>query len=203
MFAMEPWNKGRAVGQKTPFTPAQVWKIRKDLELKEAWRDLALFSVGLDTMLRSSDLLALTVADLCDHEGQPTDQFTYKQQKTGKPVTVELSKYTRDAVMQWMQYAGKSRFDYLFTGLRGRSGKPIGRLQYSHLIKGWAKAIRLNPGDYSTHSVRRSLAALIYEETKNIEVVRQLLGQSSVQATSHYLNIDGQQSLTIARKLRF
>ncbi|MCP4306642.1 MAG: integrase, partial [bacterium] len=56
---MEPWNKGRAVGQKTPFTPAQVWKIRKDLELKEAWRDLALFSVGLDTMLRSSDLLAL------------------------------------------------------------------------------------------------------------------------------------------------
>lgn len=202
MFAMEPWNKGRTVGQKTPFTPEQVWKIRKELEAKEAWRDLALFSVGLDSMLRSSDLLSLTVADICDHEDKPTVQFTYKQRKTEKSVTVELSKYTRDSVALWMKQAGKTRFDYLFTPLRGRRESPIGRIQYSKLIKALAKSIRLNPDDYSTHSVRRTLPAIIYAETQNIEAVRQLLGQSSVKATSHYLNIDGQKSLDIARKFR-
>ncbi len=199
----EAWNKGVAVGQKAPFTTEQVWKIRRTLEIKEAWRDLALFSVGLDSMLRSSDLLVLTVGDVCDHINSVKSQFTCKQQKTGQSVTVGLSKYTRDALKLWLEETGKSRSHYLFTSLRNRGNQPIGRIQYSKLIKSWAKSIRLNPDDYSTHSVRRSLPALIYAETQNIEVIRQLLGQSSVKATSHYLNIDGQHSLDIAHKFRF
>lgn len=199
----EPWNKGVIVGQKTPFTTEQVWKIRRVLETQEVWRDLALFSVGLDSMLRASDLLALTVGDVCDYSNTVKPQFTCKQQKTNTAVIVGLSKYTRDALKLWLEESGKSRSHYLFTALRNRGNKPIGRIQYSKLIKSWAKSIRLNPDDYSTHSIRRSLPALIYAETQNIEAIRQLLGQSSVKATSHYLNIDSQHSLEIAHKFRF
>lgn len=199
---MEAWNKGVSVGQKKPLNRSQVWEIRKKLELAENWRDLCLFSVAIDTMLRASDLLALKVGDLLDENNEPKHQLNIRQQKTEKAVTVELSKYSGDAIKIWLKEKPKSRFDYIFTGLRNCNQQPIGRVQYSKLIKKWVKEIRLNPDNYSTHSLRRTLPALIYEETNNIEAIRQLLGQSSVTATSHYLNIGQKESLDIARKFR-
>jgi hypothetical protein len=41
---------------------------------------------------------------------------------------------------------------------------------------------------------------MVYHHTHNVEVVRQLLGQSSVAATSAYLGIDQREALEIARK---
>ena len=199
---MEAWNKGVTVGQKTPLDRSQVWEIRKQLELTENWRDLCLFSVAIDTMLRASDLLALKVGDLLDDNNEPKRQLSTGQQKTNKSVTVELSKYSGDCLKEWLKHSPKSRFDYVFSSLRKRENRPISRVQYSKLIKKWAKSIRLNPDNYSTHSLRRTLPALIYDETKNIEAVRQLLGQESVTATSHYLNVGAKESLDIARKFR-
>jgi integrase len=49
-------------------------------------------------------------------------------------------------------------------------------------------------------SLRRTRAAYIYEQTRNIEVVRQLLGHSSVGSTSAYLNIDKKRALDIGRR---
>jgi hypothetical protein len=43
-----PWNKGKAVGQKAPFSPRQVQTIKHILENEGNLRDLALFSVGID-----------------------------------------------------------------------------------------------------------------------------------------------------------
>ena len=44
------------------------------------------------------------------------------------------------------------------------------------------------------------LSGSLYQQTHNVEVVRQLLGQSSITATSAYLGIDQQDALEIARK---
>ena len=43
---------------------------------------------------------------------------------------------------------------------------------------------------------------VLWQETKNIEAVRNLLGQSSVTATSRYLNVAGSDSLNLARPFR-
>ena len=40
----------------------------------------------------------------------------------------------------------------------------------------------------------------IYEQTRNIEAVRQLLGHASVGSTSAYLNIDKRKALDIGRR---
>jgi hypothetical protein len=45
-----PWNKGKSVGQKAPFRPRDVQTIKQILENGGNLRDLALFSVGIDTM---------------------------------------------------------------------------------------------------------------------------------------------------------
>lgn len=202
MTDFEPWNKDKIVGQMLPLTSEQIWDVRRVLEMEETWRDLALFSVALDSMLRSCDLLALRVSDVCDHNGDVKQIFSFRQKKTKKGVQVELSKYARDTVSVWVRKSGKGVCDFLFTALKGDFSKPISTAQYRKLVKKWVRAVRLNPVEYSSHSLRRSLPSLVFEKTGNIEVVRRLLGQSSVTATSHYLNVDQNKALDIARGFR-
>ena len=200
--SVSPWNKEQAIGQKAPLRHYQVWRIRRALEKGGEWRNLALFSTAVDSMLRSSDLLALKVGDLAGESLIPKAKLVFRQKKTGKGVDVELSPYTRNVLSIWIERANKSSEDYLFTRRGDDHGTPISSVQYRKLVKRWVKVIGLPPEDYSTHSLRRTLPSWIYEKTANIEAVRNLLGQSSVTATSRYLNVGGKESLDIAREFR-
>jgi integrase len=196
------WNKGKAVGPKTPFTPEQVKLIRDTLVAGDDQRDLALFNTAIDTMLRAADLLKLRVLDLTDSAGHVVSEIVLRQQKTGEPHCVALSVGTRKALADWLSTAHKLPDDLVFTGLRAPNlFRAITRRQYGQLVKKWAKLARIrDPHRYSTHSLRRTRAAYIYEQTRNIEAVRQLLGHTSVGSTSAYLNIDKKRALDIGRR---
>ena len=58
-----PWNKGKLLGQKAPFKRKEIWAIRVWLQLEHRTRELALFDLGLDSKLRSCDLVKLRVRD--------------------------------------------------------------------------------------------------------------------------------------------
>jgi integrase len=196
-----PWNKGKSVGQKAPFSPRDVQTIKQILANAGNLRDLALFSVGIDTMLRGADLLTLKVEDVTDHTGTVVEQFAVGQQKTGKGTVVALLPYSREVLTQWITISGKLPWQYLFTSMRKNTTQPLSTTQYRRLVKRWAASARLDPRKFSTHSLRRTKATLVYQHTHNVEVVRQLLGQSSVAATSAYLGIEQRHALEIARKL--
>ena len=55
--------------------------------------------------------------------------------------------------------------------------------------------------EYSTHSMRKTKASVIYNKTKNVDAVRRLLGQSSVTATSSYLGVTDNSALDLARTI--
>ena len=57
----EPWNKGKLVGQKSPFKLKEIWAIRIRLQLGNRTRDLALFDLAIDSKLRACDLVRLRV----------------------------------------------------------------------------------------------------------------------------------------------
>ena len=61
----EPWNKGKLVGQKTPFKLKEIWAIRIRLQIAHRCRDLALFNLAVDSKLRACDLMTLRVRDVC------------------------------------------------------------------------------------------------------------------------------------------
>ena len=196
-----PWNKGKSVGQMRPLSREQVQTIKRLLEAEGKKRDLALFSTAIDTMLRGVDLLALTVADVTDHEGRIRDEFVVRQQKTGKGTLVSLTPYTQQALAQWIAESHKLPWAPLFTRLRGDlNQEAIKPCQYRTLIKKWVGYARLDPAAYSSHSLRRTKAALIYDQTRNVEAVRQLLGQSTVSATSAYLGVGQHQAFEIAKR---
>ena len=182
-------------------SPDQVRLIRTSLEAGEEWRDLALFSMAIDTMLRAVDLLRLRVDDVIDDHGRVVDELPVRQQKTATAHLVALTERTRAAVEKWLTEARKWPGDFLFTGLGRVANRPLTRRHYSELVKRWAKIARVKDvSRFATHSLRRTKAAYIYEMTRNPEVVRQLLGHKSLSATSAYLDIDKAKAIAVARK---
>jgi hypothetical protein len=85
-----PWNKGKLVGQKTPFKPRDVWAIRARLQMENRGRELALFDLGINSKLRACDLVKLRVCDV-SHGDQVASRGTVLQQKTQRPVQFENS----------------------------------------------------------------------------------------------------------------
>lgn len=198
-----PWNKGKAVGAKKPLNINQVRQIRDYLHRKQKHRDLALFCCAFDTLLRGIDLLNLKVEDVQSFDGSIRLEFTVRQQKTGRGILVALSPYTRSAVANWIKIARLTAQNFLFVKERCVSSHPISTDTYRKLVKAWVKdAIGLDPADYSSHSLRRTKATMIYEKTKNIEAVRHLLGHQALSSTSAYLNTDNREALRIAAEFQ-
>jgi integrase len=110
---LQPWNKGRLVGQKRPLKPRDVWAIRVRLELSGSKRDLALFDLAIDSKLRACDLVCLKIRDVRIGE-RTRERATIVQKKTGRPVQFEIADATRRALDDWIHQIGEDRDKYLF-----------------------------------------------------------------------------------------
>ena len=184
-------KKGVEVGRRDLFTPSNVRRIKALLTKRgdAGMRDLALFSTAIDTMLRASDLLSLTVKDVRQRNRIMRD--TLKVTTAGKDSVVRctLSKETQSVLESWISSSAKKPRDYLFTARTQGHSKPLSARQLSRHVKNWAAGIRLDPGAYGTESLRRTRATHILSETGNLEAVRLLLGHSDIGSTARYLGI--------------
>ena len=79
--ARPPWNKGKLVGQKTPFKLKEIWAIRVRLQLAGRGRELALFNMAIDSKLRACDLVKLRVRDVCHGESVASRAIVLQQKK--------------------------------------------------------------------------------------------------------------------------
>ena len=72
---LSPWNKGKVIGSKSPLRTKNVWSIRTKLQVERRIRDLAMFNLAIDSKLRGSDVVSLTVEDVAPNGvaiGQPS-----------------------------------------------------------------------------------------------------------------------------------
>ena len=84
------------------------------------------------------------------------------------------------------------------------TGKAITTQQYQRIIKGWMKELGIEDvSGYSSHSMRKTKASVLYKKTSNVEAVRRLLGHQSVTATSSYLGVEDEDAAALARKFSF
>ena len=193
-----PWNKGKIVGQKTPFKLKEIWAIRIRLQIGHRTRELAMFDLGLDSKLRACDLVKLRVRDI-RHGDRISPRAMVMQQKTGRPVQFEITQPTREAVGEWIKEAVLNSDDYLFPS-RIHESPHLGTRQYARIVDSWVKEIGLDPVSYGTHSMRRTKASLIYRRTKNIRAVQLLLGHSKLESTVRYLGIEVEDALEMAEQ---
>ncbi|MCP4413734.1 MAG: tyrosine-type recombinase/integrase [Gammaproteobacteria bacterium] len=195
---IEPWNKGKLIGQKPPLKLQQIWSIRVRLQIANHLRDLALFNLAIDSKLRSCDLVKLKVRDIA-HGVDILKRAIVMQQKTSTPVQFEITPQTRGSLSTWIEYKHLKNIDFLFPS-RSETKLHISTRQYARIVKKWVSMIGLSPNDYGTHSMRRTKATLIYKRTKNLRAIQLLLGHTKLESTVRYLGIEVDDALELAEQ---
>ncbi len=193
----EPWNKGKLVGQKAPLKLKEIWSIRIRLELSNRIRDLALFNLAIDSKLRACDLVKIKLRDI-SHGNQISSRAIILQQKTGKPVHLEITEPTRVSIQGWLKSANIKSDSYLFPSRVDKSNH-ISTRQYARIVNGWIMEIGLDVACYVTHTMRRTKATLIYKRTKNLRAIQLLLGHTKLDSTVRYLGIEVDDALELAK----
>ena len=185
---------------KTPLNQQQVKILRNMLAGRRL--HILLLNIGIDTMLRASDLLKLKTKDLMHESGEPKTELKIKQKKTGKhTLLMPLSENSQNAIRRYL--IDTNMDDYVFTGqLSHLTRNPITVKQYGRIVKGWMKELGVEDLDqYASHSIRKIKPTVIYNQTRNIDAVRRLLGQSSVTATQSYISVTDNSALELARNI--
>ncbi len=195
--AREPWSKGKLVGQESPLRLKDIWATRTRLQLAQRTRELALFNLA-DSKLRSCDLVRLRVRDVT-HGERLSSRAIVMQQKTHRPVQFEITDQTREAVTAWITHSHLWSEDFLFPS-RVRSSPHLSTRQYARIVQSWVREIGLDPAAYSTHTLRRTKASLIYRRTKNLRAVQLLLGHTKLESTVRYLGIEVDDALEMAEQ---
>ena len=197
----QPWNKGKSVGQKKPLTTLQIKLLQKHLTEAANLRELALFSLQIDTMLRSSDLIKLKVNDILDFKGEVKEEINIQQKKTAQPHIVVLSKKTRGFIAKYIKKEKRALEDWLFKSYSNRNkNNHLSYVSHWQLVKKWCKILGIDPAEYATHTGRRTRATMVYSDTKDPKLVMNLLGQRSLASTTAYIGMDKEEARNIYKE---
>ena len=113
-------------------------------------RDLALFTIGINTNLRASDLLRLKVGQVKDLKAG--DTFEIREKKTGKARRITLNKTCITAIQNLLASKQYQDGDYLFQSQR----RHVLTVPSVHkLVKAWCSEINLK-GNYGSHTLRKT-----------------------------------------------
>lgn len=157
----------------------KIQEIKQYL-LHRSYRNYFLFTFGINSGLRISDILPLCVKDV-----RNTKHLKIQEKKTGNLrktiVTValkeEIEKYT----------SRMSDADFLFPSRKGN--QPISRVQAWQIINNAAKACGVD-GAIGTHTLRKTFGYHFYQKTKDVAMLQYIFGHSSPSITLRYIGIN-------------
>lgn len=186
-------------GQMLPLTREQVGAISSRLVNMERWRDHALFRTGIDSMLRASDLIRIRTEEIVDHNGTIAGEVKVRTKKTGSVVYFPLTEKTKIALAKWLDVREWRSAEWLFYGRPWMTH--LTDVRYRQIAKDWFKAAGLDVRKYSTHSIRRTKATIMYDETNDIKAISELLGHSSVAMTERYIGMTPKKAFDLAARI--
>jgi|688.fasta_scaffold90097_1 site-specific recombinase XerD len=172
-----------------PLTRQQVKGL---LALTSSIREQTLLTLGFCTGYRISELLSLKVSDVSTNgiiHSHVTVKAANTKTKTGR--TVLLNADAQKALRRLVDVIGTNANGQspLFVSRKHDANgnlKAISRQQAHDLLKAlFAKIGEF--GNVSTHTLRKTFAARIYEQTGKLEIVQIALGHKSINSTISYL----------------
>ncbi len=142
-------------------------------------RDYVLFSFGIYSGLRISDILKLRVRDIRNK------QYIYmRERKTGKEKRFIICKELKNIFDSYIK--NKKDYEYLFNSRKGLN-KPITRQRAYMILKDAGERFGLD--SIGTHTLRKTFGYFLYKQTKDILVVKEVLGHSDVSITRRYIGL--------------
>lgn len=190
-----------------PLTNSEIRKVCSVFSGIYAERNRGLFVLGVSTGGRISELLSLRVADVYQNGHAVTDLLFDKSIVKGGEVSraVPVNIDGRDAIeaiIRWHidHYADIDPNRPLFPSRQGK--KAMDRRMAHTVLKAAFEAAGLN-GKLATHSMRKSFAQRLYEQTNDIYAVQEMLGHKNVATTQKYLGVNYSSVRDAVEKMAF
>ena len=159
-------------------------------------RNRGLFMLGVSTGGRISELLSLTLGDVYQNRKAVTDllydRSIVKGGEVSRAVPVNTDgRLAIEALIAWhREKYGKLDVKRPLFPSRNKSGSVAMNRQTAHeMLKIAFTAAGLN-GKLATHSLRKSFAQRLYEESSDIYLVQELLGHRNVATTQKYIGVN-------------
>jgi site-specific recombinase XerD len=177
-----------------PLTRQQVKEV---LKATDSIREKALLTLGFATGYRISELLSLTVADVCTNgviHSHINVKASNSKTKVGRTVLLNSdAKKALTALIKWLESKGLTdKTSPLFVSRKHINGyAAITRQQAGRLLKDLFALIGAVGSSYSTHTMRKTFAKAIYDATGGkIELVQIALGHKAITSTVSYLSFN-------------
>jgi integrase len=154
-----------------------IRKMKKILK-RNNYRDYLLFTIGINTGFRVSDILSLRVEDV-----KNKTHIKIKERKTGKIKKALINDKLRKNIDDYI--FGKEQNEYLFSGRE--SGK-ITRSRAYQILRSAAEQIGLSK--IGTHSLRKTFGYHHYRRHKDVALLQTLFNHSSPSITLQYIGIN-------------
>jgi len=163
-----------------PITDKKKLEVMKKYLKGSNLRDYTLFILGINSGLRISDLLSLTVEDVKGKE-----RISIREQKTGKSKDFPLSESSKKIIKEYLDTAGLIQ-GVLFGSRKG--DKAITRVQAYRIINTAATAVGID-GKIGTHTLRKTFGYWAYKQGVDITRIQKLLNHSAPSVTLAYIGI--------------
>lgn len=161
----------------------KITDVKDWLLLQKDARFSFLFVLGVNTGLRVSDLLRLTVSDV-----RNKDIVYVAVAKTNKKIEVPLSLYIKKEIEKYIKF--KEDKDCLFPSRVGVN-RPLTRQRVSQIFREAADALDIDR--MNTHTMRKSFGYWYYKEHKDIYFLMKLFGHQTQTQTLDYIGIESEE----------
>ena len=174
--------------------PKKIAQIKNQLKGAARFRDLLLFVMGINTALRISDLLNLTIGQLVDERGAIRQTFTIKEEKRGKRNVVTINASIREALALYLTefeaiQANPAHFVFFSTKHADHDyTRPLTRERAWQLVSQMCRAAGLS-GNYGTHTLRKTWGYHARKSGVPMEIIMEKLNHTSFAMTKRYLGI--------------
>ncbi|WP_336824576.1 site-specific integrase [Sporosarcina sp. USHLN248] len=159
----------------------------KKILFAQSERNYLLFTIGINSPYRISDLIRIQFKHILDHKNSVRSHLILIEQKTGKENKVALSKGVKKAIEAYAsQYYEGDPEAYLFRSRKG-TNQAISRVQAWTIISDAAKELGIE--NIGTHSLRKTFGYHQIKRGTNITLLMKMFNHSSESVTLRYIGI--------------
>ena len=163
----------------------QIEAMKKVLKASSL-RDFALFTLGINSGLRISDLLKLQVLDVTDEKAKINDRISLREKKTGKLKAFPIGETTKKALKEYLSSVSLDPEQPLFPSRKGKG--PLTRQQAYRILNSAARMVGVKD-QIGTHTLRKTFGYHAYKDGHDITRIQKLLNHSTPTVTLAYIGI--------------
>lgn len=182
----------------------KIAQIKNLLRGQGRFRDLLLFTVGINTALRISDVLQLRIGQLVDEQCSVRSRFEVREIKTGKRHDVAINDSIRETLGEYLRAypavtSNPENFVF-FTSEYNSYLAPLKRGRVWEFISIICKEVGLQ-GNYGTHSLRKTWGYQARMQGVDLAIIMYKLNHASLADTKQYIGVTNDEVQEVVRRL--